>query len=90
VNGSGTHAETRNSSADVSSARVIRSWSSCVRPPACPFASASTSRVTARLIANTVTSPVEAGSTATAATPAGTLPARNSSRCSGASAPWRL
>ena len=35
----------------------------------------------ARLTANTPTSPVEAGSIATAATPVGMLPARNSSRC---------
>ena len=90
MNGSGTHAETRNSAADVSSARVIRSCRSSVPPPAAPFATASTTRVTARLIANTVTSPVDAGSIATAATPAGTLPARKSRRCSGSSAPWRL
>ena len=89
-NGSGTHAETRNSTADVSSARVMRSCSSWVPPPAAPFATASTTRVTARLMANTVTSPFDAGSIATAATPAGTLPARKKRRCSGWSAPCRL
>jgi hypothetical protein len=46
--------------------------------------------VIARLSAKTVTSPVDAGSIATAATPAGTLPARNSSRCGAASSPKRL
>jgi hypothetical protein len=69
---------------------VIRSCRSFERSPATALAAASTSRVTARLIANTVLSPVDAGSIATAATPAGTLAARNSSRWSGASAPWRL
>jgi hypothetical protein len=46
--------------------------------------------VTARLAANTALSPVDAGSTATAATPTGTLAARNSSRWAGSSAPARL
>ena len=53
-------------------------------------AAASTSRVAARLSANAVLSPAAAGSMATAATPAGTLPARNSSRGTRVSALWRL
>ena len=55
-----------------------------------PLAPARIRRAMARLTANTPTSPVEAGSIATAATPVGTLPARNSSRCGAASTPKRL
>ena len=69
---------------------MIRPRSRSVPPPATAVAPASTSRVTARLSAKTVLSPVEAGSIATAATPAGTLPARNSTRSASESAPWRL
>ena len=46
-----------------------------------------TSRVAARLSANTVLSPTEAGSIATAATPAGMLAARNRMRWRRSSAP---
>jgi hypothetical protein len=49
-----------------------------------------TRRATARLSANTVLSPVDAGPIATAATPIGTLAARKSSRWTGSSAPRRL
>jgi hypothetical protein len=42
------------------------------------------------LAANTAPSPADAGSIATAATPAGTLLARNSSRSRGSSPPLRL
>jgi hypothetical protein len=58
--------------------------------PATTYVAASTTRITARLTAKTSISPVDAGSIATAATPAGTLAARNTSRCAGRSAPWRL
>ena len=47
-------------------------------------------RVTAMAIANAVLWPSDAGSIAIAATPAGTLPARNSNRSDRVSAPWRL
>jgi hypothetical protein len=51
---------------------------------------ARTTRVAASASAKAVLSPVEAGSIATAATPAGTLPARINSRSACESAPWRL
>ena len=63
----------------MSDSRVFAAW-----------AAASTRRVAARLSANTVLSPAAAGSMATAATPAGTLPARNSSRGTIPSALCRL
>jgi hypothetical protein len=89
-NGPGTQMETRNNPAESTHARVIRSRSTSARPPCTAYAPASTSRTTARLSTKTVTSPVDAGPTATAATPAGTLPARNRSRSAGVSAPRRL
>ena len=88
-NGSGVTAEIANSAAETMHARVIRCVSgSGARPVLC--AVANSSRITARLSAKTVLSPTDAGSIATAATPTGTLPARNSSRCAGLSVPWRL
>jgi hypothetical protein len=69
---------------------VIRRRSAPAPSPVTTSAAASTSRVVARLSANTVLSPVAAPSIATAATPAGMLPARNSSRGASSSTPWRL
>jgi hypothetical protein len=89
-NGPGTAADTANSTADATHARVIRRCSMPARSPPAAYPAASTSRMTARLSAKTVASPVDAGAIATAATPTGTLPARNSSRCAGTSSPWRL
>ncbi len=81
TNGSGVTIEIANSAADVRHARVIRARSRSVSPPPAPAcAAARMTRTTARLAANTVLSPTAAGSIATAATPTGTLPARNSTR----------
>ena len=64
---------------------------SASRPcPVITCATARTIRAAARLSAKAVLSPIDAGAIATAATPTGTLPARNSNRSRGTSAPSRL
>ena len=89
-NGPGTQIEMRNNAAETTHARVIRRPQHVRAAAGRAYAPASTSRTTARLSAKTVMSPADAGSIATAATPAGTLPARNRSRSAGVSAPRRL
>ena len=57
------------------------------RSPVRAYAAASATRITARLSAKTALSPLDGGSIATAATPAGTLAATNTSRWATSSAP---
>ena len=71
-------------------ARAIRRAGCRCRPRPPRSANARMSRMTARLAANTATSPFETGSMATAATPAGMLARRKRKRWAGSSAPWRL